>query len=330
MILLIFGCKTSPPSAPVDTAPTASISSPTTNEVCRMIDTIFVDANDDLGVTKVELYINGQLVGTDNSAPWRFIWDTEQWDDGNYSVYAIAYDASQHTGTSPAVAVKIKNEFPVTFINTVYTPVTITILSATLTAQPGDSAVFYLSTNPRSLVFTASTSGKTSSGTQIGLLIGWGGTSNPVNVSTYTSVRLSLQASSTYFFMYMTNTGQTTLGPIYVNYGLTDQTRDNVAVPGDGVMYSIGYYKAHSNTVVRAYWSYPTTSYSYWNPSFSFTVNQSLNFTNTFPTSKIVSGNSANPVSAPGIAKIQIAAASRVANFDAASHGNTFVIPSID
>jgi hypothetical protein len=295
-----------------------------------MTDTVFVDATDDRGVSKVELYINGALVGTDNSAPWRFIWETEQWDDGSYALQAKAYDAGGHVTTSSTVNISIVNAFPVTFINTVYTPINITILGATLTATSSDSAIFYLSTNPRSLVFTASTSGKTSSGTQVGLLISWGGTSNPVNVSAYTSVRVSLQASSTYFFMYMTNTGKTTLGPIYVNYGLSGQTRDNVSVPGDGVMYSIGYYKAFTNTVVRAYWSYPTTSYTSWTPSFPFTVNQALDFMNAYPLSKVSGIDAGNLEGALGFAKIQLASTARGQKIDASSHGNTFVIPSND
>jgi hypothetical protein len=304
-ILAVIGCKTSPPSAPADTAPTVSITSPVQNEVCRMVDTIFVSANDDKAVTKVELYINGSLSGTDESAPYRFIWDTEDWNDGDYTLQAKAYDAAGHSTTSASVTTTIHNAFPVTFINTTRTSMSVTVLTVTRTILKNDSSTFTLSTNPRSLVYTASTSGKTTGGSVVGLVLNWGGSGSPINVSTYTSVRLLLQVPSTYFFMYMTNTGKTTLGPIYVNYGLTDQTVDYVSVPGDGVMYSIGYYKAFTNTVVRAYWSSPTTSYTSWSSlPFAGTVNQAINFTNQYPLSQVGIANAGQPEGHSGLAVV--------------------------
>ncbi len=295
-----------------------------------MTDTVFVDAADDRAVTKVELYIDGTLSGTDQSAPWRFIWNTEQWDDGSHTLQAKAYDEAGHSTTSTSVTMSIHNAFPVTFVNTVYTAMSVTVLSVTRTIQPDDSSTFTISTNPRSLVFTASTSGKTTGGTVIGLVLAWGGQSSPIDVSSYTSVRLSLQAPSTYFFMYMTNTGKTTLGPIYVNYGLSDQTKDNISVPGDGSMYSIGYYKAHTNTVVRAYWSSPTTSYTYWNPSFSFTVNQAVNFTNTYPLSQAGVANTGQPESVLGLVQVQPTSAVPAKKAGGKSNGNTLVVLAND
>jgi hypothetical protein len=258
-----------------------------------MTDTVIVDASDDRGVSKVELYIDGALVGTDNTAPWRFIWNTEQWDDGDYSLQAKAYDAANHTGTSSTITVKIRNAFPFTFINNIYTPISITVQGVTLTAQPGDSATFNFSTNPRSVVYTATTSGKTSSGTAVGLTLTWGGSSNSIDVSQYTSYHLGLITSSSYFFLYIRNSGYTTLGPLYVNYGLNAQTKDNISIPQSSTStYQIGYYRAYTNTQVRAYWSYPnTSSYSYWDQgthfTFPFTTNQYVILTNTYPLSKV-------------------------------------------
>jgi hypothetical protein len=253
-----------------------------------MVDTIFVNANDDKAVTKVELYINGSLSGTDETTPFRFIWDTEDWNDGDYVLQAKAYDAAGHSTTSASVTTTIRNAFPVTFINTTYTPMSITAYSVTRTVAADDSTTYTLSTNPRNLVFTGSTSGKTSGGSVIGLTLSWGGSSNPISVTSMTSVRIILQVPSTYFFMYMSNTGAT-LGPVYVNYGLSDQTVDNISIPSNGVKYSIGYYKAHSGAVVRAYRYPSTTSYVYWTLSFPFNVNQSLYLTNSL--SKIASGS---------------------------------------
>ncbi len=299
---VLIACKTSPPSAPVDTAPTVSITSPVNNEVCRLVDTIYVDASDDKAVTKVELYINGSLVGTDQASPWRFIWDTEQWDDGDYEVHAKAYDAASHSATSTSVTMTIRNAFPVTFFNSTHTTMSVTAYNVTRSIAPNDSTIYTLSTNPRSLVFSATTSGKTSGGTVVGLVLAWGGSGNPIDVSTMTSASLNLQVSSTYFFMYISNSGAA-LGPLYVNYGLTDQTVDNIYLPSDGVKYSIGYYRAHSGAIVRAY-KYPsTTLYVYWTLAFPFTVNQALWLNNTLAKS----GTSAPGLTAQAGEVVQIA-----------------------
>jgi hypothetical protein len=298
--LIISGCKTSPPSAPKDTPPTVSITSPQDGETSRLIDTVFVSASDDNAVTKVELYIDGALVSTDNAEPWRFIWNTTEWDDGPYTLSAIAYDGADHSTTSQSVTVTVKNEFPVTFYNTLYTTMNVTVLGVTQAISPDDSATFILSSNPGSLVYAASTSGKTSSGTTVGLTITWGGSNNPIDVSDYDSYRISFAYSSSYFFLYMKNSGNTTLGPLYVNYGLTSQTRDDISMPKNtSASYAIGYYHAYSNTEVRAYWAYPNDSYyTYWDQGNHFTfpggTSQWVLLTNTFPTSKIVGAPAGN------------------------------------
>lgn len=310
--------------------PTVSITSPTANSTVSGTCAVVVSAVSAITVTKVELYVNGTLSATDNSSPWSFSWNTQQAADGNYTLQAKAYDVANHIGTSTSISVTVQNTaaFSARFINTMYTPMSISVQGDTRTVQSGDSTTYTFMTNPQSLVYTASTSGKTTSGTQVGLLLTWGGSSNPVNVGGYTSVRLTFQYSSSYFFMYMSNTGKTTLGPLYVNYGLSDQTVDYISIPGDGVKYSIGYYKAHSSAIVRAYWSNPTTTYSYWTLSFPSTTNQSLWLTNSLPTSKVTGVTETNPEGFEGSAIIQLTPTGREQRNDGVSHGNTFVIPS--
>jgi hypothetical protein len=271
--------------------PTVTITSPSSGATVSGTTTVQVSAVSAITVTKVELYVDGTLLSTDYSSPWSFDWNTQQVGAGSHNLQAKAYDAVGHVGTSSSVTVTVSNAAPfyAKFVNTAYTPMSITVQGVTRTVQPGDSTTYNFSTNPQSLVYDASTSGKTSGGTTVGLVLTWGGSGSPINVSSYASVRLSLQVSSTYFFMYMSSTGAT-LGPVYVNYGLSDQTVDNISIPNNGVKYSIGYYKAHSGAIVRAY-KYPsTTSYVYWTLSFPFNVNQSLYLTNSL--SKIATGAS--------------------------------------
>ena len=294
MVFFLSGCKTSPPSAPTDNPPTAAIASHSAGKVVHGTDTVYVNVADDHGVTKVELYANNQLVATDNSSPWILIWDTEQWTDGACTLVATAYDAASHSTNSASVAVTIYNAFPVTFINPVYTPIIVTVYkssssSETRTIAVNDSTTFTLPTNPRSLVYSATTSGQTTSGTQIGLLLSFQQTG--IDVSNVTYYRSRFVVPYTYFFMYMVNTGKSTLGPIYVNYGLTDQRRDDITIPTDGLLYQTGYYKAYTNTEVRAYWNSPYNGYSYWDQGSNFTFqwveNQSVTLTNAFPSAKL-------------------------------------------
>ena len=71
--------------------------------------------------------------------------------------------------------------------------------------------------------------------------------------------------------------------PLYVNYGLAEQTVDYILIPNDYVKYNIGYYYAYTNTVVRAYYEDSPNWYTYWqNINFPWTDNQSVSLVNTF------------------------------------------------
>jgi hypothetical protein len=70
--------------------------------------TIAVDATDDVGVTAVELYVGGMRIGTDNSAPFQFSWDTTAHPNGNISLEARALDAAGNLG-SATITVLVDN-----------------------------------------------------------------------------------------------------------------------------------------------------------------------------------------------------------------------------
>lgn len=181
------------------------------------------------------------------------------------------------------------DSFDIIFVNNLYTDIFLTLTGeGSDLIPPGDSVVFTLSENPGTFGYTAETSGETNTGTQIGLLITWNYPS--IDVSSLEYKRINLILSSAYFFMRMQNTGAHTLSPIYVNYGLTDQTMDNISIPNNSVLYNIGYYRAYSNTQVRGYWTGEST-YAYWDQGTHFTFpgtnNQLVTFLNT---SKIIAG----------------------------------------
>jgi hypothetical protein len=162
-----------------------------------------------------------------------------------------------------------------TFINDTYTAITINVDNQTQSI-PVASQIVLKGTPGASISGTATTSGQTSSGTQVGLMITW-------NLSyTYpTSGNLSvkLDAESNYFFLKVINQSSIPMTTIYVNFGLSAQTTDNINIPNDGKTYNIGYYSAYSNSNVKA-----TNGNTYW-------LWTPLNFAGSANQSFIVTGN---------------------------------------
>jgi parallel beta-helix repeat protein len=98
-----------PPSGNDTTPPTISIIAPSNGSTVSGIINVTVSASDNVGVTKVELYRNGTLVGTTTSSPFTFIWNTTQIADGIYTLQSKAYDAANNTGVSPLVTITVSN-----------------------------------------------------------------------------------------------------------------------------------------------------------------------------------------------------------------------------
>lgn len=90
-----------------DTAPVTSITSPANGASVSGTVNVDVTATDNVGVTRVELFVNGTLLSTDTTAPYSFSWDTTAAGSGNYSLQAIAYDAAGNSGPSGQVAVTV-------------------------------------------------------------------------------------------------------------------------------------------------------------------------------------------------------------------------------
>jgi thermitase len=92
------------------TTPTATIFSPSAGAIVNGIVQVEVNAGDNVGVTEVSLYTNGQLIGTDGTAPYQFSWDTTSATDGNVTLTAHAKDAAGNDGVSSGLPVTVKNQ----------------------------------------------------------------------------------------------------------------------------------------------------------------------------------------------------------------------------
>lgn len=91
------------------TPPSTYITSPVNNVTVSGIISVSVSASDNVGVSKVELYINGTLFASDSSSPFSFTWDTTKLTDGSYSLKVLAYDSAGNAGQSASVTVTVLN-----------------------------------------------------------------------------------------------------------------------------------------------------------------------------------------------------------------------------
>lgn len=119
------------------TAPKATISAPLGSSTVSGLVPVNVSASDNVGVTKVELRVNGALLATDTSSPFAFSWDSTKVANGSASLVATAYDAAGNKASSATVTVNVANATTVNAADT--TPPTVAIVSPTLSTLTGNS-----------------------------------------------------------------------------------------------------------------------------------------------------------------------------------------------
>lgn len=92
------------------TAPTVSITAPTTNSTISGTVSVTASASDNVGVAKVEFYLNGTLKTSDTSTPYVYSLSTASLASGTYTLMAKAYDAAGNVGQSSTVSVSVVND----------------------------------------------------------------------------------------------------------------------------------------------------------------------------------------------------------------------------
>jgi len=114
------------------TDPDVNISSPVTGSTESGVITITVNASDNqgyapapVGIDRIDVFINGILLerrepGTDLTPSQDFTWTTASggsiyWLNGNYTVYAVAYDLAGNTTTSSAIVINVNNPINIWF-----------------------------------------------------------------------------------------------------------------------------------------------------------------------------------------------------------------------
>ncbi len=118
---------------PDTSKPTVAITDPLGGATVSGLVSIGVNAADNVGVTRVELKVNGTVVASDASGPYGFSWDSSSVANGMNNLVAVAYDAAGNVATSSTVQVNVAN--------TVQVPVADTIAPGVAIANPSSGAV---------------------------------------------------------------------------------------------------------------------------------------------------------------------------------------------
>ena len=79
-----------------DTWPTISILTPNNGAMVSDIETITVLALDNIGISRVEYYIDGYYQTTVTNSPYSWEWNTYSTSDGTYTIAAMVYDRAGH------------------------------------------------------------------------------------------------------------------------------------------------------------------------------------------------------------------------------------------
>jgi hypothetical protein len=184
-------------------------------------------------------------------------------------ITVLLFTACQKTATAPNGGGGGGNSSTtITYVNDSYTPISITVNGSTQTIAAGQNVVFK-GTAGATATGQASTSGITTSNTQVGLLMTWTLNNNFPTTGNFT---VNLDVPSTYFFLKIINNSTSTTTKLYVNYGLTSQTLENISMAPNTNVYNLGYYLAYTNSNVRLE---NATSFWYFSPlNLPFVVNQ--------------------------------------------------------
>jgi poly(hydroxyalkanoate) depolymerase family esterase len=89
--------------------PTVSVTSPAGGATVSGTVTVTATATDDTGVTRVDVLIDGAVVGSDATAPFAVPVDTTRLGNGSHAIAARAFDAANNAATSASVTVTVQN-----------------------------------------------------------------------------------------------------------------------------------------------------------------------------------------------------------------------------
>lgn len=94
------------------TPPTTSLTAPVAGATVSGTTTVTASASDNVGVTRVEFYVDAVLLSTSTAAPYSASWNTSGATNANHTLSSKAYDAAGNVGSSSPVTVRVNNSIP--------------------------------------------------------------------------------------------------------------------------------------------------------------------------------------------------------------------------
>jgi poly(hydroxyalkanoate) depolymerase family esterase len=104
-----WGLTGNGPSPGDPTPPQVSLTSPAAGATVSGTITATMDASDNVGVARVELLVDGNVVGTDSAAPYAIALDTRTLANGGHTLGARAFDAAGNQATAATRTVTVQN-----------------------------------------------------------------------------------------------------------------------------------------------------------------------------------------------------------------------------
>ncbi len=96
---------------PDELAPQVFISYPPAGCIINNNITIVANASDNVGVVKVQFFIDGLLVSTDLDEPFSYNWDISGYlNNSSHTIHAQAYDQAENIGLSSIITVTVQNQ----------------------------------------------------------------------------------------------------------------------------------------------------------------------------------------------------------------------------
>jgi hypothetical protein len=89
--------------------PTTQITTPGNGATLTGTVTVTTTATDNVGVTSIQIYIDGSQVTSGTTSPLSYSWNTTNVANGTHTIYSKAYDAAGNVGTSSTVTVTVSN-----------------------------------------------------------------------------------------------------------------------------------------------------------------------------------------------------------------------------
>jgi hypothetical protein len=99
------------------TAPVAQVTAPTNGSTVSGVVAVTATATDNVGVTAMQLYIDGALAASGSSSPLNYSWNTANVANGTHTIYATAADGAGNVGTSATITVTVNNSVQQLLLN---------------------------------------------------------------------------------------------------------------------------------------------------------------------------------------------------------------------